>query len=79
MTTHKNVTSDDRIHSHGNHYTMLEAIKSDFADKLPTFPPDGTVRSSLMWDIMQGINLLASFVLQLEGRKFRYVDPGFCL
>ena len=70
MTMHKNVTSDDHVHSQGNHYAMLEAIKSDFADKLPTFPPDGTVRSSLMWNIMQGMDLLTSFELQLENPKF---------
>ena len=77
MTTHKNITSDDRVHSQGNHYAMLEAIKSDFADKLPTFPPDGTVRSSLMWDIMQGIDLLTSLVPQLENPKI--LSCRFCL
>ena len=69
MTTHHNVTVTEAPLQHQQqaaegeegaraleaHNTLLRAIKSDFADNLPTFPPDGTIRSSLMLDMMQGI------------------------
>ena len=50
-----------------NHHRMLEAIKSDFRDKLPTIGPEQTIRSTLLWDIITGDNAVFAAIAGILG------------
>ena len=50
-----------------DHNRMLEAIKSDFSDKLPTLRPEQTIRSTLLWDIITGDNAVFAAIAGILG------------
>ena len=64
----KTILVDLSHYNHENHYNrMLEVIKSDFKDKLPTLGPKETIRSTLLWDIITGDNVVFAAIAGILG------------
>ena len=59
--------SQHHHHQQDQHTKMLEAIKSDFRDKLPTISPEETIRSTLLWDIITGDNAVFAAIAGILG------------
>ena len=67
-TNNRAILVDLSHHNHEDHHSrMLEVIKSDFRDKLPTLGPKETIRSTLLWDIITGDNAVFAAIAGILG------------